>query len=129
MKIKFYILPILFLFSSIHSSFAQTTPSNNIIVIASPKSQSSTSFQNEVSYAKTFDIMIMNTGKTDVDLEKIRLKAYDESGKAYHMDAVDEKLISGKLPSEQSLKGFVSFSDTKPAVYATQVVKISSECD
>ncbi|MBB6155251.1 hypothetical protein HDC30_002474 [Pseudomonas sp. JAI115] len=102
---------------------AQNSPAPSILLHSVQKDQGSVWTGTVSYYFKSFDAVLVNTGKEDIDLSTLCFKAYDAKGQAYAVDAMDEALAQGTLKASASVKGFYQFSGQDDGVYGASLVK------
>lgn len=128
---KKYFIATFVAFSSLamaQASYAETSSTNDLMIIATPKTQSATSSEDKVFFSQTFDIGVANTGATDINLDKVCFIALGDKGKTFNADTIDQKLTSGLLKSGESVKGFAAFAGSDKSIYDVRIVKASESC-
>ncbi|GEM_PF-1842620 len=125
-----YCMALAVIFSSFgltQTSYAQTA-SNDVMIIATPTTQSATTNGEKVFFSQTFDIAVANTGEADINLDDVCFIAHGDTGKTFNTDTIDEKLASGTLKPGEQVKGFVAFATSDKSVYDARIVKASKDC-
>ena len=72
---------------------------------------------------------LINIGPKPVDLSKVCFKAYDDKGKEFKVDTIDEVFTTGILKAQGHIKSFIEFASEDDAVYNAQMVKLATDCD
>lgn len=105
------------------------TPYDTVMVRASQGERSAISVGDKSFYVKSFNVELLNIGPKPVDLSKVCFKAYDDKGKEFKVDTIDEAFTTGMLKAQGHIKSFIEFASEDDAVYKAQIVKLANKCD
>lgn len=108
--------------------FAET-PYDTVMVRSNQGELSAVSVGNKAFYVKSFNVELLNIGPKPVDLSKVCFKAYDDKGKEFKVDTIDEAFTTGMLKAQGHIKSFIEFASEDDAVYKAQIVKLATKCD
>ncbi|MFD1260274.1 DUF4354 family protein [Entomomonas asaccharolytica] len=111
------------------TSVYAASPYDTVMVRSSQGELSAVSVANKAFYVKSFNVELINIGPKPVDLSKVCFKAYDDKGKEFKVDTIDEVFTTGILKAQGHIKSFIEFASEDDAVYNTQIVKLATDCD
>ncbi|EHM49118.1 DUF4354 family protein [Yokenella regensburgei] len=107
---------------------AYASPTDNIAVYSTEKSNGSISIGGQSVFTKTFEVELAKLSGDTVDLSKLCLKAYSAKNKEYKLDTIDEEIATGMLKYGRPTKGIAVFASEDSEILQATLVKISADC-
>ncbi|WP_277761073.1 DUF4354 family protein [Pseudomonas sp. A34-9] len=104
------------------------SPLDSVMLFLTQKSMGAVWTSEKTAHIKSFDALLFNGGKKEIDLGSVCYKAYDAKGNSYRLDATDENMTKGLLKPGKSVKGFYEFLSEDEGIYSASVVKVLLDC-
>ncbi|MGY2293480.1 DUF4354 family protein [Pseudomonas sp. SDO528_S397] len=109
------------------SAYAVTTQ-GSLVMYSTEQDQDSTWTNSKVTYARTFDAMLLNRVENDVNPSTVCYQTDDAEGSCYKLNNVGETLTKVFLKSAEAIKGFYHFISESAGTYDAYIIKILLSC-